>query len=272
MDGADLAFVDDAAPFGESGDEVASDERRPLAPKPEEPNALASPEAAGGAGGSTSGDARIMPGAPGSAAAAATGAGAAGMKRAMTASAAGHLQQQNQRLRPSSSLLAKKDAAIAAVAQPETSGKAARPTASAGAGAPAPAPASSLGRRSSGSLLAGRSGSLSRLKTKAGAPGMRVLLPGQGARDYASLLKGSATLRGRELEERVATAEAEVGRGICWGYVCGDTSVAIFLVAFPLRALFPPAMRNFSLQETSGIRPDKAFARSVDLIYYCDFN
>ncbi|CAN0071419.1 unnamed protein product [Ectocarpus sp. 4 AP-2014] len=38
---------------------------------------------------------------------------------------------------------------------------------------------------------------------------MRVLLPGEGARDYSSLLRGSDALRGRELEARVATAEAE---------------------------------------------------------------
>ncbi|CAM9913928.1 unnamed protein product [Ectocarpus fasciculatus] len=38
---------------------------------------------------------------------------------------------------------------------------------------------------------------------------MRVLLPGEGARDYSSLLRGSEALRGRELEARVATAEAE---------------------------------------------------------------
>eukprot|EP00903_Cladosiphon_okamuranus_P020583 g18894.t1 len=190
MDDADLAFAHGTAPFAGGGDEAVTEERRPLAPKPEEPNALASPEAAEGAGGCTRGDTRDFP---------AVSSGSAGLKRPMTGSA-GHLQQQNQRLRPSSSLLAKKDAAMAG---PETAGKAARPTASAWAAG------SRLGRRRSGGLLAGRSDSLGRLKTKAGAPGMRVLLPGQGARDYASLLKGSATLKGRELEERVATAEAE---------------------------------------------------------------
>jgi len=50
------------------------------------------------------------------------------------------------------------------------------------------------------------------LKNRFGGGGMRVLLPGQGARDYSSLLKGTETLRGRELEARMATAEAEVGR------------------------------------------------------------
>lgn len=47
-----------------------------------------------------------------------------------------------------------------------------------------------------------------RAKMKPGM--MRVLLPGEGARDYASLLKGSEALRVRELESRAATAEAEV--------------------------------------------------------------
>lgn len=42
-------------------------------------------------------------------------------------------------------------------------------------------------------------------------PGMmRVLLPGEGARDYAALFKGSETLRIRDLVSRAATAEAEV--------------------------------------------------------------
>ena len=40
--------------------------------------------------------------------------------------------------------------------------------------------------------------------------GRRVLLPGKGARDYTSLLKGTEALRMRELESRAATAEAEV--------------------------------------------------------------
>lgn len=40
--------------------------------------------------------------------------------------------------------------------------------------------------------------------------GMRVLLPGQGARDYASLLKGSESFKRRELESRAVTAEAQV--------------------------------------------------------------
>ena len=38
---------------------------------------------------------------------------------------------------------------------------------------------------------------------------MRVLLPGEGARDYSALLRGAETLKGRELESRAATAEAE---------------------------------------------------------------
>lgn len=40
--------------------------------------------------------------------------------------------------------------------------------------------------------------------------GVRVLLPGEGARDYASLLKGAEALKAREMESRAATAEAEV--------------------------------------------------------------
>lgn len=193
--------------FGEGDDQALTEERRPLAPKIEEPNALGPPEAAAGVGGSASRDSRVFPGASGSVAVAAAEAGSTGQKRAITASVTGRVGHQlHQRLRPSSSLLAKKDAAIAAVARPETAGNAARAIAEAAAAAAA----ASRGRRS-GRPLVGRSGSLSRLKTTAGAPGMRVLLPGQGARDYASLLKGSGTLRGRELEARVATAEAEVG-------------------------------------------------------------
>lgn len=42
--------------------------------------------------------------------------------------------------------------------------------------------------------------------------GMRVLLPGEGARDYSSLLKGAERLKGQVLESRVATAEAAVRR------------------------------------------------------------
>lgn len=213
----DCALADGEAPFGES-DEAATEEQRQSAPTTDEPAALTSPEAAEAVvrvGAPAGRDARAFPGASGSAAAAVV-AGAeprsAGLKRAMTASAAenaGHPRLP----RPSSSLLAKKDAAIAAAAGPETARRAAQPVGTAtGAGA-----ASSFGRRrSDGGLLAGRggcrAGGVSRLKTKSG---MRVLLPGQGARDYASLLKGSGTLRGRELEARVATAEAEVGCGIC---------------------------------------------------------
>lgn len=165
----------------------------------------------------------------------------------MTASAPGRVaSQQNHRhhhqhLRPASSLLAKKDAAIAAAAaaRPEsTTGQAAHPAAS----------ASSLGRRrrsSNGRALPGaawgcRTDGSSRAKTAkaAAAAGIRVLLPGQGARDYASLLRGSGTSRGRELEARVATAEAEVG----YCTVLADT----FRVAFlPPRAPAPfVAMRD----------------------------
>lgn len=45
---------------------------------------------------------------------------------------------------------------------------------------------------------------------RASSRGARVLLPGEGARSYSSLLKGIDSVRGRELESRVATAEAEV--------------------------------------------------------------
>eukprot|EP00752_Nemacystus_decipiens_P007835 g7000.t1 len=209
VEGVDRAFVDGAVAFGKGDDEATAEEQRPLALRTAEPNSWASHGAAAGAGGSAGGDSPTLPGASGSAAAAAGAAGSTGPKRAITASTtakAGRLQQQqqHQRLRPSSSLLAKKDAAIAAVARPETTGKAAaRLTSTASAAA-----AAGLGRRS-GRPRAGRPGSLTRLNTTAGAPGMRVLLPGQGARDYASLLKGSGTVRGRELEARVATAEAE---------------------------------------------------------------
>lgn len=43
--------------------------------------------------------------------------------------------------------------------------------------------------------------------------GMRVLLPGEGARDYLSLSKGAEALRNREMESRAATAEAQVRYG-----------------------------------------------------------
>lgn len=45
---------------------------------------------------------------------------------------------------------------------------------------------------------------------RASSRGARVLLPGEGARNYSSLMKGLDSVRGRELESRVATAEAEV--------------------------------------------------------------
>lgn len=63
-------------------------------------------------------------------------------------------------------------------------------------------------RLSSGSV---RSRTPSMGKRAGMKPGMmRVLLPGEGARDYASLLKGSETRRVKDLESRAATAEAQV--------------------------------------------------------------
>lgn len=217
--------VDGDSLFGE-GDEGVTEERwQPPPPASGEPNALASPEAAAGASGVTGRDTRDFPGALGSAAAEAAEAaeaGPAGMNRRTTASTAGRAGHQHQNLRPYSPLLVKRDAALGAVARPETAGKTA-----------AVAVPSSLGRSNSSRVLAGaggcRTGSLNRLKTKAGGTGMRVLLPGQGARDYASLLKGSGTLRGRELEARVATAEAEVGtESVCgrWEVRLGGSVVA----------------------------------------------
>ncbi|CAM9573635.1 unnamed protein product [Discosporangium mesarthrocarpum] len=47
--------------------------------------------------------------------------------------------------------------------------------------------------------------------TQRGRGVKKVLLAGEGARDYSSLLKGAGVTRGRELEARAATAEAEVG-------------------------------------------------------------
>lgn len=138
----------------------------------------------------------------GTSAAVAAAAGPAGLGRAVV-SAEG-VEQQRQSV---SSLPARHG--VATGVSPETSGNTARPAALSAA--------SGL-RRSSGRLLTwgggGRpGGSVRTSKNKIlGASGMRVLMPGEGARDYSSLLKGSESVRGRGLEARVATAEAEVGR------------------------------------------------------------
>lgn len=158
------------------------------------------------------------------AAAAAAPVGPAGLRRAVTTTAAEggaeeQQQQQPQQQQPrqgprSTPLLPARHGVATAGARPETSGHTTRPAAAAAVSA-----ASGLPRRrgSGGPLTRGGGGSrtggcVGRFKnSKLRGSGVRVLMPGEGARDYSSLLKGSGSVRGRELEARVATAEAEVG-------------------------------------------------------------
>ncbi|CBJ26969.1 hypothetical protein Esi_0051_0052 [Ectocarpus siliculosus] len=136
---------------------------------------------------------------------------------AMTA-AEGIRQQQQQAVRlPRSSSLPARDGVITATGsarrRPETRGTiTGKPAASTAPGDIRGSLRSPWAVKKGGVTRAVRrsSSSCSRFKNTAVAGGgMRVLLPGEGARDYSSLLRGSEALRGRELEARVATAEAE---------------------------------------------------------------
>lgn len=138
--------------------------------------------------------------------------------RAMIA-AEGIRQQQQQAARlPRSSSLPARDGVItttgSARRRPETRGTTTgKPAASTAPGDIRGSLRSPWAVKKGGVTRAARrsSSSCSRFKNTVGAGGgMRVLLPGEGARDYSSLLRGSESLRGRELEARVATAEAEV--------------------------------------------------------------
>ncbi len=188
-----------------------------LAPETEKETARPPPDPAGGE------DIGGLAAAAATAAAAAAAVGGApsatvqelpaGSKRAVTASTADwgrdqHEKHQQQQGKPP----------ISSPVPARTGGPASAPTSNLQPAGkkqtrPPPAIASAAGLRRGGRrTVTGGGASGYGLKKRPEGLGMRVLLPGQGARDYSSLLKGTGTLRGRELEARMATAEAEVSR------------------------------------------------------------